>query len=54
MSTLEQWKQGIRNFIVNWQKPIPFVTKCQMLIRNETIKLVRREACCGHHGEPGC
>lgn len=54
MTIVEQWKQSIRNFIHNWRKPIPFATKCKMLIRNEMIKLVRRETCCGHHGEPGC
>ena len=54
MSILDQWKQTLRNFAVNWQKPIPFPTKLKMLIRNETIKVLKRQTCCGHHGEPGC
>jgi len=32
----------------------PFATKLQMAASNTLIKLRKRQACCGHPGQPGC
>jgi hypothetical protein len=44
----------IRDAITNWQVPLPWHTKLRLAIRNVAIKLVNRQSCCGHPGEPGC
>jgi hypothetical protein len=32
----------------------PFTTKLRMAASNTFIKLRKRQACCGHPGQPGC
>jgi hypothetical protein len=32
----------------------PFATKLRMAASNTFIKLRKRQACCGHPGQPGC
>ena len=54
MRTLDRWKRGIRNTMTNWQQPLPVTTKLYLFLRNNTIKVVKRQECCGNHGEPGC
>jgi hypothetical protein len=34
--------------------PMPLGRKLRLLARNVTIRLVKRQNCCGHPGEPGC
>jgi hypothetical protein len=34
--------------------PMPLYKKLYLVFRNNMIKIVRRQSCCGHHGEPGC
>jgi hypothetical protein len=39
----------------NWTTyDAPFAAKLRMAASNTFIKLRRRQACCGHHGQPGC
>jgi len=39
----------------NWSTyDAPFPTKVRMAAANTFIKLWKRQACCGHHGQPGC
>jgi Ser-tRNA(Ala) deacylase AlaX len=52
--TIEHWKTWLGNAISNWQQPIPLPRKVWMALRNVAIRGVKRQACCGHHGEPGC
>jgi hypothetical protein len=33
---------------------MPFDEKLRLFISNTKIKVVRRQQCCGHPGEPGC
>jgi hypothetical protein len=32
----------------------PFAAKVRMAASNTFLKLRRHQACCGHHGQPGC
>ncbi len=45
---------ALRAFITNMSAPMPFHQKVYLLFRNNLIKLVKRQTCCGHPGEPGC
>ncbi len=39
----------------NWRNSsLPFGQKLKLAARNTWIKISRRQACCGHPGEPGC
>lgn len=38
----------------NLSVPMPFHRKLYLLLRNNLIKLVKLQSCCGHPGEPGC
>jgi hypothetical protein len=41
-------------FFTNMRAPMPLRRKIYLLLRNNCIKIVKRQACCGHPGEPGC
>jgi hypothetical protein len=44
-----------RNFLTNLDQPMPLLPeKLGKLTRNLWRRAVLRQACCGHHGEPGC
>jgi hypothetical protein len=43
-----------RNFLTNLDQPMPLPEKLGKLTRNLWRRAVLRQACCGHHGEPGC
>jgi hypothetical protein len=45
---------GLGDFISNWQVPLPWYVKLRLAVRNIGIKIVKRQDCCGNHGEPGC
>jgi len=38
----------------NWRQPMPLPRKIKLALKNTSIKIVRRQSCCGHPGEPGC
>lgn len=44
----------LKDFFTNMSAPMPFHTKVYLLFRNNLIKIVKRQSCCGHLGEPGC
>ena len=54
MNSKENRNPSLANAISNWQQPIPLTRKLWMALRNLTIRGVKRQSCCGHHGEPGC
>jgi len=47
-------KPGIKDFLTNVKAPMPLGKKISSLFRNNAIKIIRRQNCCGHPDEPGC
>jgi hypothetical protein len=45
---------SIKAFFTNMSVPMPLYKKLYLVFRNNMIKIVKRQSCCGHHGEPGC
>ncbi len=43
-----------REFFTNMSAPMPLRRKLYLVFRNNTAKIVRRQSCCGRHGQPGC
>lgn len=43
-----------RAFLTNMSVPMPIHRKLYLVFRNNSIKIWKRQSCCGHHGEPGC
>jgi hypothetical protein len=43
-----------RKFAINLFKPIPADKRIQKFTANMWTRLVKRQLCCGHAGEPGC
>ncbi len=43
-----------RAFFSNLSAPMPWRRKIHLLLRNNAIKIWKRQHCCGHPGEPGC
>jgi len=44
----------IADFLTNLEQPMPLPEKLSKLSRNLWRRVVLRQNCCGHHGEPGC
>ena len=40
--------------MANLRLPMSVGRKMRLLVRNYWTRLVRRQTCCGHPGEPGC
>jgi hypothetical protein len=41
--------------LANWSAyDASFPAKLRMAVSNTLLKVVRRQACCGNHGQPGC
>jgi hypothetical protein len=38
----------------NLRVPMPLGRKLKLISRNVGIRIVHRQTCCGHPGEPGC
>jgi hypothetical protein len=43
-----------REFFTNLDQPIPWPEKLVMLANNLARRVILRQTCCGHPGEPGC
>ena len=41
-------------FFTNMSAPMPIHRKLYLVLRNNLIKVIKRQSCCGHPGEPGC
>jgi hypothetical protein len=41
-------------YLTNLNAPYPLPTKIRMILRNGFRRIVLRQLCCGHDGEPGC
>jgi hypothetical protein len=48
-------RRGIGIVISNWERSdLPFPIRIVVAARNVALRVVRRDTCCGHDGEPGC
>jgi hypothetical protein len=47
-------RASIRDFLTNLDQPMPLREKLSKLTRNLWRRVLLRQACCGHLGEPGC
>jgi len=47
-------RPDIRDFFMNLSGPMPLGKKISLLFRNNAVKIIKRQDCCGHPGEPGC
>ncbi len=45
---------SVKAFFTNISVPMPLGKKLKLVLRNNSIKIWRRQDCCGHPGEPGC
>jgi hypothetical protein len=45
---------SIGEYLTNLRAPMPLPRKIKLLLRNISIRIIKRQACCGHEGEPGC
>ena len=44
----------LKAFFTNMRVTMPLHRKLYLVFRNNLIKIVKRQNCCGHLGEPGC
>jgi hypothetical protein len=44
----------LKDIFTNMSVPMPLHKKLYLVFRNNMIKIVKRQSCCGYHGEPGC
>ncbi|MBU6423742.1 MAG: hypothetical protein KGJ98_12625 [Chloroflexota bacterium] len=43
------------HFATNWSRsPLPVPQRTLVAARNLALRVIRRDTCCGHEGEPGC
>jgi hypothetical protein len=47
-------QKSFRAFLTNLDQPMPLHEKTYKLIRNLWRRVLLRQSCCGHDGEPGC
>jgi len=47
-------RPDVKAVMDNLRKPMPFVKKIGLIIKNSALKIIRLKSCCGHLGEPGC
>jgi hypothetical protein len=47
-------RPDVKAVMNNLRKPMPFVKKIGLIIKNSALKIIRLKSCCGHPGEPGC
>jgi hypothetical protein len=47
-------RPDVKAVMDNLRKPMPFVKKIGLIIKNSALKIIRLKGCCEHPGEPGC
>lgn len=50
----EQKRPSAKAVIANLKVQMPISKKILLFIRNNLIKIIKLQSCCGHPGEPGC
>jgi hypothetical protein len=47
--------RSIGNWVTNWDRStLPVPLRLLVASRDLALRMVRRDICCGHDGEPGC
>ena len=61
LDRLRPWEEGpqvgrpsFSDFLTNMSQPMPLPEKLAKLSRNLWRRVLLRQDCCGHDGEPGC
>ena len=49
-----RFRPSLKAYLTNLSQPMPFWKKVGLVFRNASIRIVKRQNCCGHDGEPGC
>jgi hypothetical protein len=47
-------RPDIKDFFTNLKAPMLLDKKLSLLLRNNAVKIIKRQNCCGHPDEPGC
>jgi hypothetical protein len=47
-------RPSLSDWLTNMSQPLPLAVKLRKLSRNLWRRVVLRQNCCGHEGEPGC
>jgi len=47
-------RPSLSDFLTNLDQSMPLHEKLSKLTRNLWLRVVLRQTCCGHDGEPGC
>jgi hypothetical protein len=47
-------RPSLSAFVDNLRRPVPSGRWLYLLVRNLGLRVMRRQNCCGHPGEPGC
>ena len=50
----QRFHPSLSAYLTNLSQPMPLGQKMRLLVRNLWIRVVKRQNCCGHDGEPGC
>jgi len=51
----EKKKPSLKSVFSNWKSNrASFFSKVKMAVRNNLIKIKKKDNCCGHYGEVGC
>lgn len=45
---------SLRAYYTNMSLPMPMHRKLYLLFKNASLRILKRQNCCGHPGEPGC
>ena len=54
MGRIMRKRPSFNDFLTNLDQPMPLPEKLTKLTRNLWRRVVLRQTCCGHDGEPGC
>ncbi len=47
-------RPNMRDILKNLRQPMPLGEKLRLFAGNMKARLAKRQACCGHPGQPGC
>ena len=47
-------RPSLSAYLTNLKQPMPWPKKLRLLFRNAGVRIVKRQDCCDHPGEPGC
>lgn len=47
-------KPDLKELLDNLKTPMSWNRKARLFLRNNLVKIQKRQTCCGNAGEPGC